>query len=196
MDALNQYKIVFCLGVPGSGKTALAISHGVQQYLDGKFKKIILCRPAISSEDFGYLPGMARQKLEPFLVPLFDELYRYFDRCTLEKKIKEGEIEILPLAYARGRTLKDSFVIVDEASNATRAQLIMMLTRFGHGSQMVLVGDPSQSDLGKKSRNDFEDMSKVLSHISDIREIRLGPEDIQREPLVKEMLMMLGNPSV
>ncbi|NKA01239.1 MAG: hypothetical protein EBV81_04435, partial [Proteobacteria bacterium] len=154
VDALKNHRIVMALGPAGTGKTFLAVAVAVTFLLEDKVKKIILSRPAVEAgENLGFLPGDMKDKIDPYLIPLYDSLYELLGYEKIQRKIEEGIIEIAPLAFMRGRTLKDSFVILDEAQNATFTQIKMFLTRLGNNSTMVINGDPSQVDLAKSKES-------------------------------------------
>jgi Phosphate starvation-inducible protein PhoH, predicted ATPase len=154
IEALSKNKIIFATGPAGTGKTFLAVAAAVSQLMKNKFNKIILSRPAIEAgERLGFLPGDLKEKVDPYLRPLFDSLYDLLSSETVDRMIFNNEIEIAPLAFMRGRTLNNSFVILDEAQNATHTQIKMFLTRFGKNSRMVVTGDPSQTDLVKREES-------------------------------------------
>ena len=169
IEALNKNKIIFATGPAGTGKTFLAVAAAVSQHMKNKFNRIILSRPAIEAgERLGFLPGDLKEKVDPYLRPLFDSLYDLLSSETVDRKILNNEIEIAPLAFMRGRTLNNAFVILDEAQNATHTQIKMFLTRFGKNSRRVVTGDPSQTDLVKREDSGLVESIKILKNINDI----------------------------
>ena len=189
IEALSKNKIIFATGPAGTGKTFLAVAAAVSQLMKNKFNKIILSRPAIEAgERLGFLPGDLKEKVDPYLRPLFDSLYDLLSSETVDRMIFNNEIEIAPLAFMRGRTLNNSFVILDEAQNATHTQIKMFLTRFGKNSRMVVTGDPSQTDLVKREESGLVESIKILNHINDIENIKLNSKDIVRDELVTKII--------
>ena len=189
IEALSKNKIIFATGPAGTGKTFLAVAAAVSQLMKNKFNKIILSRPAIEAgERLGFLPGDLKEKVDPYLRPLFDSLYGLLSSETVDRMIFNNEIEIAPLAFMRGRTLNNSFVILDEAQNATHTQIKMFLTRFGKNSRMVVTGDPSQTDLVKREDSGLVESIKILKHISDIENIKFNSKDIVRDELVTKII--------
>ena len=186
---LNKKNIVFAIGPAGTGKTFLAVAKAVAALQKGTVKKIILSRPAVEAgEKLGFLPGDLKEKVDPFLRPIYDALYDMMPFDQVEKKIANGIIEIAPIAFMRGRTLEDSFVILDEAQNTTRTQMKMFLTRLGKNSQMVVVGDTTQIDLVSKDDSGLLDAQKKLSKISEIGFVILNDRDVVRHELVKKII--------
>ena len=186
---LNKKNIVFAIGPAGTGKTFLAVAKAVAALQKGTVKKIILSRPAVEAgEKLGFLPGDLKEKVDPFLRPIYDALYDMMPFDQVEKKITNGIIEIAPIAFMRGRTLEDSFVILDEAQNTTRTQMKMFLTRLGKNSQMVVVGDTTQIDLVSKDDSGLLDAQKKLSKISEIGFVILNDRDVVRHELVKKII--------
>lgn len=186
---LNKKNIVFAIGPAGTGKTFLAVAKAVAALQKGIVKKIILSRPAVEAgEKLGFLPGDLKEKVDPFLRPIYDALYDMMPFDQVEKKIANGIIEIAPIAFMRGRTLEDSFVILDEAQNTTRIQMKMFLTRLGKNSQMVVVGDTTQIDLVSKDDSGLLDAQKKLSKISEIGFVILNDRDVVRHELVKKII--------
>ena len=186
---LNKKNIVFAIGPAGTGKTFLAVAKAVAALQKGTVKKIILSRPAVEAgEKLGFLPGDLKEKVDPFLRPIYDALYDMMPFDQVEKKIVNGIIEIAPIAFMRGRTLEDSFVILDEAQNTTRTQMKMFLTRLGKNSQMVVVGDTTQIDLVSKDDSGLLDAQKKLSKISEIGFVILNDRDVVRHELVKKII--------
>jgi phosphate starvation-inducible PhoH-like protein len=189
VEALRNNKIVMALGPAGTGKTFLAVAVAVTFLLEERIKKIILSRPAVEAgENLGFLPGDMKDKIDPYLIPLYDSLYELLGYDKIQKKIEEGIIEIAPLAFMRGRTLKDSFVILDEAQNATFTQIKMFLTRLGNNSTMVINGDPSQVDLTKSKESGLFETTKILKNINEIKTINFDHSDVIRHPLVSKIV--------
>jgi len=186
--------IIFGIGPAGTGKTLLAVQVAVKLFKEGKVDKIIVTRPAVSvDEDLGFLPGTLEQKMAPWTRPIFDVLREYFDAKQIEGMIEEGIIEIAPLAYMRGRTFKNSFILADEMQNATPNQMKMLLTRLGEGSQMAVTGDLAQADRLKD--NGLVDFTNRLldSNASCIDLVNFGQGDIERHNAVKEVLQVYGD---
>ena len=189
VNYLNQNNIVFSLGPAGTGKTYLSVAVAVSKLISGETKKIILSRPAVEAgENLGFLPGDLKEKIDPYLIPLYDSLCELIGFEKMQKKIDDGSIEIAPLAFMRGRTLKDSFVILDEAQNATETQLKMFLTRLGKNTTMVVNGDPSQVDLPLSKSSGLIKSVNILDDIKDIKIIRFEATDVQRHPLVTKII--------
>ena len=189
VNYLNQNNIVFSLGPAGTGKTYLSVAVAVSKLISGETKKIILSRPAVEAgENLGFLPGDLKEKIDPYLIPLYDSLCELIGFEKMQKKIDDGSIEIAPLAFMRGRTLKDSFVILDEAQNATETQLKMFLTRLGKNTTMVVNGDPSQVDLPSSKSSGLIKSVNILDDIKDIKIIRFEATDVQRHPLVTKII--------
>ena len=187
--ALENFDIVFGIGPAGTGKTYLAVAYAVEQFRKGKIKKIILTRPAVEAgESLGFLPGDLKEKADPYLRPLYDALDEMLGHESVEKMIEKGTIEIAPLAYMRGRTLEDSFVILDEGQNTTSSQLKMFLTRLGASSQMVITGDITQIDLPRYAASGLVEAENILGRIKDIAFIKLGSSDVTRHPLVQDII--------
>ena len=188
-ELLNQKNIVFAVGPAGTGKTFIAVAKAVAALQKGLVKKIILSRPAVEAgEKLGFLPGDLKEKVDPFLRPIYDALYDMMPFDQVEKKLSNGVIEIAPIAFMRGRTLEDCFVILDEAQNTTKIQMKMFLTRLGRNSQMVVVGDITQIDLVSKNDSGLLDAEKKLSKINDIGFIYLNDKDVVRHELVKKII--------
>ena len=189
IEALNKNKIIFATGPAGTGKTFLAVAAAVSQLMKNKFNKIILSRPAMEAgERLGFLPGDLKEKVDPYLRPLFDSLYDLLSSETVDRMIFNNEIEIAPLAFMRGRTLNNAFVILDEAQNATHTQIKMFLTRFGKNSRMVVTGDPSQTDLVKREDSGLVESIKILKNINDIENIKFNSKDIVRDEMVTKII--------
>ena len=187
--ALNYSDIIISAGPAGTGKTYLAVAVALTMLLEKKIEKIILSRPAVEAgERLGFLPGDMREKVDPYLRPLYDSLYDLLDFEKIQKKIEVGDIEIAPLAFMRGRTLKNSFAILDEAQNATDTQIKMFLTRIGENSKIVINGDPSQIDLPTKSLSGLHRSKKLLGHIKEISTVDFDHNDVVRHPLVSKIV--------
>ena len=188
-DLLNNKDIVFAVGPAGTGKTFLAVAKAVTSLQEGKVKKIILSRPAVEAgEKLGFLPGDLKEKVDPFLRPIYDALYEMLPYDQVEKKINNNIIEIAPIAFMRGRTLEDCFIILDEAQNTTKIQMKMFLTRLGRNSQMVVVGDNTQIDLISKTESGLIDAFSKLQDIDDIGFINLKEEDVIRHDVVRNII--------
>ena len=186
---LNEKNIVFAVGPAGTGKTFLAVAKAVAALQKGLVNKIILSRPAVEAgEKLGFLPGDLKDKVDPFLRPIYDALYDMMPFDQVEKKINNGIIEIAPIAFMRGRTLENCFVILDEAQNTSKIQMKMFLTRLGKNSQMVVVGDITQIDLVSKNDSGLLDAKVKLSHIKDIGFVFLNDTDVVRHDLVKKII--------
>ena len=187
--ALKEKDIVMSLGPAGTGKSFLAVSVGVTLLMEKKIERVILSRPAVEAgEKLGFLPGDMKEKVDPYLRPLYDALYELFGADKIDKKIETGEIEIAPLAFMRGRTLKNCFAILDEAQNATETQIKMFLTRIGENSKLVVNGDPSQIDLINKSQSGLIKSKNILKHIKEIEIIEFDHKDVFRHPLVSKII--------
>ena len=187
--ALKESDIVISAGPAGTGKTFLAVAVGLTLLLEKKIERIILSRPAVEAgERLGFLPGDMREKVDPYLRPLYDSLYDLLDFEKIQKKIEIGDIEIAPLAFMRGRTLKNSFAILDEAQNATDTQIKMFLTRIGENSKIVINGDPSQIDLPNKNLSGLNRSKKILGNLSEISIIDFDHSDVVRHPLVSKIV--------
>jgi phosphate starvation-inducible protein PhoH and related proteins len=185
MEALARDEIIFALGPAGTGKTYLAVAQAVQQLIGGSVDRLILSRPAVEAgERLGFLPGDMKEKVDPYLRPLYDALYDMLPTEQVERRIASGEIEIAPIAFMRGRTLSDAFIILDEAQNTTPAQMKMFLTRFGMRSRMVICGDPLQVDLPTPGQSGLADAVSKLEGIPKIATVRFGASDVVRHPLV------------
>jgi len=189
VNALKKSEIVMSLGPAGTGKTYLAVAVALTMLLEKKVQKIILSRPAVEAgERLGFLPGDMKEKIDPYLRPLYDSLQDLIDYEKIQRKIGTGEIEIAPLAFMRGRTLKNSFAILDEAQNATATQIKMFLTRIGENSKLVVNGDPSQIDLPNKSQSGLIKAQNVLKDIKEISIINFDQRDVIRHPLVTKIV--------
>ena len=189
IEAMLRSDLVFGIGPAGTGKTYLAVAMGVSRMLTGEVDRIILSRPAVEAgESLGFLPGDLKEKVDPYLRPLYDALYDMLPADQVEKRLFSGQIEIAPLAYMRGRTLANAFVILDEAQNTTPMQMKMLLTRFGEHAHMVVCGDPSQVDLPSATRSGLAHALDVLSDVDDIAVIRFTEHDVVRHPLVSRII--------
>ncbi|QLC22236.1 PhoH family protein [Parasphingopyxis sp. CP4] len=185
MEALARDDVIFSLGPAGTGKTYLAVAQAVHQLITGSVDRLILSRPAVEAgERLGFLPGDMREKVDPYLRPLYDALYDMLPSDQVERRIASGEIEIAPIAFMRGRTLADAFVILDEAQNTTPAQMKMFLTRFGENSRMVVCGDPKQVDLPGEGVSGLADAVSRLENVKGIATVRFGVGDVVRHPVV------------
>ena len=189
VKALKTNEIIISLGPAGTGKTYLAIAVALTMLLEKKVERIILSRPAVEAgERLGFLPGDMKEKIDPYLRPLYDSLHDLYHYDKIKKKIENGEIEIAPLAFMRGRTLKNSFAILDEAQNATETQIKMFLTRIGENSKLVVNGDPSQIDLPNKSQSGLVKAKNILKDIKEISVINFDHKDVIRHPLVTKIV--------
>ncbi len=185
MEALNRHDIIFALGPAGTGKTYLAVAQAVAQLITGSVDRLILSRPAVEAgERLGFLPGDMKEKVDPYLRPIYDALYDCLPAEQVERRIASGEIEIAPIAFMRGRTLAESFIILDEAQNTSAAQMKMFLTRFGQNSRMVVCGDPNQSDLPQGQVSGLNDAVSKLEGVEGIEMVRFGVADVVRHPVV------------
>ena len=188
-EALRERDMVFALGPAGSGKTYLAVANGVALLLAGKVERIVLSRPAVEAgERLGFLPGDLKEKIDPYLSPLYDALHDMLPAEQIANRMESGEIEIAPLAFMRGRTLAHCFVILDEAQNTTPMQMRMFLTRLGEGSRMVITGDPSQTDLPNNQKSGLNDAVETLEHVEGVRFVRLTSQDVVRHELVTRIV--------
>ena len=189
IKALKENEIVVALGPAGTGKSFLAVSVAVTLLIEKKIERVILSRPAVEAgEKLGFLPGDMKEKVDPYLRPLYDALYELFGADKIDKKIESGEIEIAPLAFMRGRTLKNCFAILDEAQNATETQIKMFLTRIGENSKLVVNGDPSQVDLIDKSKSGLIRSRDILKKLKEIKIIEFDHNDVVRHPLVSKII--------
>lgn len=189
IQMIQKHDITFGIGPAGTGKTFLAAVLAVQALLNDNVERLILTRPAVEAgEKLGFLPGDLQQKVDPFLRPLYDALYQFIDPLKLPELMEKGRIEIAPLAYMRGRTLSNSFVIVDEAQNTTPAQLKMVLTRLGFGSKMVVTGDITQTDLPPHQASGLVTASNILKSVEGIGFCYLTQADVVRHPLVQRIV--------
>jgi phosphate starvation-inducible PhoH-like protein len=189
IKALRENDVVMALGPAGTGKSFLAVSVAITLLMEKKVERVILSRPAVEAgEKLGFLPGDMKEKVDPYLRPLYDALYELFGFEKIDKKIESGEIEIAPLAFMRGRTLKNCFAILDEAQNATETQIKMFLTRIGENSKLVVNGDPSQVDLINKAHSGLIKSKNILSQIEEIKIVEFDHSDVVRHPLVSKII--------
>ena len=189
VEAIKQNSVVFGVGPAGTGKTYLAVALAVQSYKMKEVEKIILTRPAVEAgEKLGFLPGDLQNKVDPYLRPLYDALQEMFGLETYQKLIERGVIEIAPLAYMRGRTLTDAFIILDEAQNTTKEQMKMFLTRLGQGSKMVITGDVTQIDLPSGKESGLKHAVGILNQVKGVQIVNLTYKDVVRNPLVGEII--------
>ena len=189
IKALRENEITMALGPAGTGKSFLAVSVAITLLMEKKIDRVILSRPAVEAgEKLGFLPGDMKEKVDPYLRPLYDALYELFGADKIDKKIETGEIEIAPLAFMRGRTLKNCFAILDEAQNATETQIKMFLTRIGENSKLVVNGDPSQVDLINKADSGLIKSKNILKEIDEIKIIEFDHTDVVRHPLVSKII--------
>jgi len=189
VKSLKNNQIAMSLGPAGTGKTFLAVAVALSMLLEKKVERIILSRPAVEAgERLGFLPGDMKDKIDPYLRPLYDSLYDLLDYDKIQRKIESGSIEIAPLAFMRGRTLKNSFAILDEAQNATETQIKMFLTRIGENSRLVVNGDPSQVDLPNKNQSGLIKSQAILKDIKEISVINFDHQDVMRHPLVSKIV--------
>ena len=197
IKALKENDIVMSLGPAGTGKSFLAVSVAITLLMEKKIERVILSRPAVEAgEKLGFLPGDMKEKVDPYLRPLYDALYELFGAEKIEKKIDTGEIEIAPLAFMRGRTLKNCFAILDEAQNATETQIKMFLTRIGENSKLVVNGDPSQVDLINKSQSGLVKSKNILKDLSEVKIIEFDHNDVVRHPLVSKIIRAYQKKSI
>ena len=197
IKALKENDIIMSLGPAGTGKSFLAVSVAITLLMEKKIDRVILSRPAVEAgEKLGFLPGDMKEKVDPYLRPLYDALYELFGADKIEKKIETGEIEIAPLAFMRGRTLKNCFAILDEAQNATETQIKMFLTRIGENSKLVVNGDPSQVDLINKRESGLIKSKNILKDLNEIKIIEFDHNDVVRHPLVSKIIKAYQNKSI
>src|SRR6187399_80969 len=190
IDAIRNFDIVFGIGPAGTGKTYLAMAMAVAALMRDSFARMILTRPAVEAgEKLGFLPGDLAEKVNPYLRPLYDALHDMVDFDRAQKMLEKGAIEVAPLAFMRGRTLNDSFVILDEAQNTTSEQMKMFLTRLGYGSKAIVTGDVTQTDLPAGKISGLKEASRILKGVHGIRFINFTEKDVARHPLVQEIIM-------
>lgn len=194
LHAVNKHAITFGIGPAGTGKTFLAVMMAVQALKQGRIKRIVLTRPAVEAgESLGFLPGDLKEKVDPYLRPIYDALYTIYGREHTERLLERGVIEVAPLAYMRGRTLEDAFVILDEAQNTTVAQMKMFLTRLGFGSKMIVNGDKTQIDLPRGAKSGLIDAERHLQGIKDIDFVHFTATDVVRHPVVSAIINAYAN---
>ena len=189
LDAMGRNEITFALGPAGTGKTFLAAAYGAGLLSSGEVSRMVLARPAVEAgERLGFLPGDLKEKVDPYMRPIYDALFEVLPADRVAKRIEAGVIEIVPLAFMRGRTLKDAFILLDEAQNTSVAQIKMFLTRIGSGSRMVLTGDPSQTDLPVGIESGLAYAANILQSCSGIEAVHFDAKDAVRHPLVRQIL--------
>ncbi len=189
IKAIKDYEMVFGIGPAGTGKTFLAVAAGVEMFLEGDVERLIFCRPAVEAgENLGFLPGDMKEKVDPYLRPIYDALQDTLHSDYMQKKMETGHIEIAPLAFMRGRTLANAFVVLDEAQNATCGQMKMFLTRMGESSRMVITGDLSQSDLPRGVKSGLLEAKEILEDVSDIKFMYFNSDDVVRHHLVGKII--------
>ena len=194
--ALKENDVIISTGPAGTGKTFLAVAVALTMLLEKKIERIILSRPAVEAgERLGFLPGDMKDKVDPYLRPLYDSLYDLLDYEKIQKRIEIGDIEIAPLAFMRGRTLKNSFAILDEAQNATDMQIKMFLTRIGENTKIVINGDPSQIDLPNKNLSGLNRSKKLLGHLKEISVVDFDHSDVVRHPLISKIVKAYSDQS-
>ena len=195
IEALARHDVIFALGPAGTGKTYLAVAQAVSQLVTGSVDRLILSRPAVEAgERLGFLPGDMKDKVDPYLRPLYDALYDMLPAEQVERRLASGEIEIAPLAFMRGRTLASAFIILDEAQNTTPLQMKMFLTRFGQGSRMVVCGDPNQVDLPNPASSGLADAVRKLEGIDGIATLRFSSREVVRHPIVGKIVEAYEGP--
>jgi len=181
--------MVFGIGPAGTGKTYLAVACAVEMYQKSLIERMVFCRPAVEAgESLGFLPGDMLEKIDPYLRPIFDALHDMMPAEDVIKKMEKGEIEIAPLAFMRGRTLKNAFVVLDEAQNTTSMQMKMFLTRMGEGTRMVVTGDPSQIDLPNHQRSGLKEAMTILSNVNEVPFVHFDSKDVVRHKLVTKII--------
>ncbi len=196
LDLIDKHHLVFSLGAAGTGKTYLAVSAAVRMLRRGEVRRLIITRPVVEAgEHLGFLPGDLNEKLNPYMRPIYDALHDMIHPDDLARLEEVGVIEVAPLAYMRGRTLSNAFVILDEAQNTTLGQMKMFLTRMGEGSRMVVTGDPSQNDLDSRVRSGLMDAVGRLRGFEGIGTVEFGPDDVVRHPLVSQIIRAYQAPA-
>ena len=189
LRAMKRYELVFGVGPAGTGKTWLAVGQAVQLMEQGAVERLILSRPAVEAgERLGFLPGDMREKVDPYLRPIFDALHDFMDSRMVERGLQTGMIEVAPLAFMRGRTLTRACVLLDEAQNATSMQMKMFLTRLGEGSRMIITGDPSQTDLPPGQTSGLSEAVELLSELDTIGRVKFSEGDVVRHELVRQIV--------
>jgi phosphate starvation-inducible PhoH-like protein len=194
IEAIKKNDMVFGIGPAGTGKTYLAVAAGVELFKQGDVKRLVFCRPAVEAgERLGFLPGDMMEKIDPYLRPIYDALHDFFPADVVLKKIAAGDIEIAPLAFMRGRTLKDAFVVLDEAQNTTAMQMKMFLTRMGEGTRMVITGDPTQIDLPPGTQSGLKEAINILHGIKEVSFTHFNEKDVVRHKLVGKIIEAYNN---
>jgi len=189
LQAIARYPVTFGIGPAGTGKTYLAMAMALQELLNGAVERIILTRPAVEAgEALGFLPGELQEKILPYLTPLYDAMHDMIGKEQTEKLLERGAVEIAPLAYMRGRTLSNAFVVLDEAQNTTHEQMMMFLTRLGDGSRMVVTGDITQIDLPRSKQSGLREAMRVLHQVEPVKLFHFEGPDVVRHPLVQEII--------
>tara|TARA_R100000315_G_C5234294_1_gene145564 strand:- start:1738 stop:2433 length:696 start_codon:yes stop_codon:yes gene_type:complete len=189
IKSVKDNQVVICSGPAGTGKTHIATSMAIMGLVKEQYEKVIITRPLVQAgEDTGFLPGNIREKMSPYLRPIFDELLCYVSNSDIITMMNSGQIEICPLAYMRGRNFHHCFIVADECQNASEKQLMMLLTRIGKGSKIVMTGDASQSDLNYRNQGGFKTCIDGLSGVDGVEIVNLGNEDIVREPIVERIV--------
>jgi len=189
INAIRDHDMVFGVGPAGTGKTFLAVAAAVSMFQEGLIERMVFCRPAVEAgENLGFLPGSMIEKIDPYLRPIYDALNEMMPADQLPKKLESGEIEIAPLAFMRGRTLKNAFVVLDEAQNTTSMQMKMFLTRMGEGTRMVITGDPTQVDLPSNAQSGLKEAMNILDNIDDIPFVHFDAKDVVRHKLVTKII--------
>ncbi len=189
IEAMENYDLVFCIGPAGTGKTYLAVAHALHGIIAKKKKKLLLTRPVVEAgESLGFLPGDLTQKVSPYLRPLYDAMDSFVNYEMIARLEEKRIIEIAPLAYMRGRSLRDAYIILDEAQNTTKEQMKMFLTRLGEGAQAIVTGDITQIDLEERKKSGLLDARSILSHLSEISMLEFTANDVVRHPLVQKIV--------
>lgn len=189
IDAIRKHDLVFGVGPAGTGKTFLAVAQAVAMMQEGLVDRLILCRPAVEAgEHLGFLPGDLQEKVDPYLRPIYDALHDMIPAEQIVKRITDGDIEVAPLAFMRGRTLSNAFIILDEAQNATPSQMKMALTRIGEGSRMVITGDPTQTDLPAHQKSGLNDALETLGNVKEIAVVQFDKTDVVRSRIVSKIV--------
>lgn len=189
LGAIERHEMTFAIGPAGTGKTYLAMAAALSALLSKRVTRLILTRPAVEAgESLGFLPGDLEEKVNPYLRPLYDALYSMADMSRIRRLMEEGRIEVAPLAFMRGRTLDQAFVVLDEAQNTTTEQMMMFLTRLGQGSRAVITGDITQCDLPRGTRSGLAEAARILENVSEIGMVRLHKSDVVRNPIVQRII--------
>lgn len=194
-DTIQESTVTFCLGPAGTGKTYIAAYYALQALLDSQVRRVILTRPIVATEDIGYLPGDMLEKIHPYILPLLDAIEDHVGPTKAKELLNFGSVELVPLAYMRGRSLNDAFIILDEAQNTTTEQMKMFLTRLGYNSKMVITGDASQSDLSIPINGLTWAADRLRGATADISVVEFGSSNIVRNPLIESMLKHLDGPA-